>query len=822
MSLLEQLNAPQREAVTTTEGPLLVLAGAGSGKTRVLTYRIAHILEQGLATANEILAVTFTNKAAGEMRERVGALCGARKFPYLGTFHACCVRMIRTHAQTIGLPAGFSIYDTADQLNVVKEASKERGISEDVMPPRRALSMISNAKNRLETPEMFARSAATPELEAVAKIYQSYQTQLEHNFALDFDDILMRSVRMLDEHPDILAQYQERFKYILVDEYQDVNFAQYVLIRKLAAKHGNLCVVGDDDQSIYGFRGADVSIILQFEKDFPNAKVIKLEQNYRSTKAVLDAANAVVANNPNRKPKTMWTANAGGNLPLLFEAPDARSEARYVVRKIKDLALNGREYGEFAILYRTNAQSRVFEESLRILGIPYILVGGTRFWERKEIKDLLAYARLVVNPDDNLSLRRIINVPPRGIGSVTLQRLEQAADKLQLSLYGLLMQIEKVGDLTPKILAAVSEVRSLIEGLQRKRDMALREVFDRIIRTTGYKTYVSEDKSGDAESRLENINELLNSAAEFEKAAIESGEEPTLENFLSQASLTSDQDTLEGKGGMVTLLTLHSAKGLEFPVVFLGGLEEELFPHKRVQDNPQELEEERRLCYVGMTRAREVLYLTRAQYRDMYGGEPLPRFPSRFLSEIPEQMIERDEPDPAMFEDERPRYRTYDEDSYTPAYGSGYTGGYNSGGYNSRSSSGPPPRSGGLNRGGTDPRRNSPVRTITSRGGSSSSSSRGSSSSRSSPARTVMQSYTTPPKSFTPTSASSRLKGGEGGPAPGLFKPGEQVVHKVFGTGNVTKVDGKTVTAEFPGYGEKTVVDTFLKAAPKGDAATRE
>jgi DNA helicase-2/ATP-dependent DNA helicase PcrA len=781
LSLLDTLNPQQREAVTTTEGPLLVFAGAGSGKTRVLTYRIGHILEQGLATPNELLVVTFTNKAAGEVRERVAALVGPQRFPYLGTFHACCLRMLRTEHEIVGLPSAFSIYDTGDSNTVVKDAAKELGIAEEKLAPKRARTIISNAKNRLIDPETFERKeATTQELELAAKIYQVYERTLRENNALDFDDLLVRTVRLLEQHPDVLEKYQNRFKYILVDEYQDVNYAQYVLIQKLAAKHRNICVVGDDDQSIYGFRGADVSLILRFERDFPDARVVKLEQNYRSTQAVLDVANSVVCNNPNRSPKSMWTTNEKGELPRLYEASEGRAEARFVVRKIKDLVRNGDvEYGNIAVLYRTNAQSRTIEETLRGAGMPYVVVGGQRFWDRKEIRDLVAYLRVIVNPGDDLSLRRIINVPPRSLGTVTLTRLDQAAGKHGKTLFEVLSMAESIPDLGNKAIASVSELRKLFHDLAAKRDdMRVTEIIDKVIRTVDYKAFIAPDRTPESTSRLENLDELINTAAQFEKEAEATGEAATLDNFLNRVSLSSDVDDLDEKGGAISLLTLHAAKGLEYPVVFLVGMEEGFMPHARVFDFPQEIEEERRLAYVGLTRAQKQLYLSLARQRDVFGQEQ-PRLRSRFLDEIPPHMMEVEATDDRLYEDPPPRRFQYGSE----AYGRPST----------------PPRS--TSPLGGPPRGSSPVRTTTSARGGSSRTTTTRSSSRSSPVRTIRPHPAERLSTPVPEERTVHVS---------LFKVGDKVVHKVFGEGTVHKVDGKTVSAEFPGYGEKTVVESFL------------
>ncbi len=790
MSLLDSLNPAQKEAVTSTEGPLLVFAGAGSGKTRVLTYRIAHILEQGRATSNELLVVTFTNKAAAEVRERVSTLVGPERFSYLGTFHSCCLRMLRAEHETVGLPSAFSIYDTADSTAVIKEAARELGIPEEKLAPKRARTLISNAKNQLQDPETFARKAPpTPENEYTAKIYRIYERILRENNALDFDDLLGRTVEMLNTHPQILEKYQQRFKYILVDEYQDVNYTQYVLIQKLASLHRNICVVGDDDQSIYGFRGADVSLILRFEKDFPNARVVKLEQNYRSTQAVLDVANSVVRNNSTRSAKSMWTVNDKGTLPGLYEAGEGRDEARFIVRRIRELVGRGRyEYGQVAVLYRTNAQSRVIEDALKGQGFPYVVVGGMRFWDRKEIRDLVAYLRVIANPSDELSLRRIINVPPRSLGPVTLTRLAEAAERHQVTLYEILGEAERLGDLGPKAIVAISELRKLLEDTRTNLDnLSVADVIDKIVRTIDYKAFIAPDRSPESTSRLENLDELKNTAAQFEKEVEASGEPATLANFLNRVSLSSDVDDLDEKGGAVSLLTLHAAKGLEFPVVFLFGLEEGYLPHARVFDFPQEVEEERRLAYVGLTRAQALLFLTYARYREVF-GQSQPRIRSRFLDEIPLQMMETLPAEDFRFEAMESRRRDYTPPSSFTGYGQPVVSPPPSRANNSARSTG-----GGRNQAP----RSSSSRSVTVRPNSTT-------STRSSAVRTVRS---------VPTERLSTPMPEEKPVHVCKFGVGDRVQHKVFGEGTVVKIDGKTVTASYAGIGEKAVLDSFLAAA---------
>ena len=800
MSLLDTLNPQQREAVTTTEGPLLVFAGAGSGKTRVLTYRIAHLLDQGLASPNELLVVTFTNKAAAEVRERVASLVGPQRFPYLGTFHGCCLRMLRTEHEAVGLPSAFSIYDTGDSTTVVKEALKELSIPEERLAPKRARSIISNAKNGLIDADTFARKEAnTPELEIAARVYKIYERVLRENGALDFDDLLVRAVRMLTDHPALLEKYRDRFRYILVDEYQDVNQAQYILLQKLASKHRNICVVGDDDQSIYGFRGADVSLILRFERDFPDAKVVKLEQNYRSTQAVLDVANAVVSNNPNRSPKKMWTTNDKGVPPRLYEASEGRAEARFIVRKIRDLVRNGEAtHGDIAVLYRTNAQSRTVEETLKGAAIPYQVVGGQRFWDRKEIRDLVAYLRVVVNPDDELSLRRIVNVPPRSLGTVTVAKLDAHAERQGLKLYDALREAERAGDIGAKAIAALSELTKLFEDLKaRSETMKVTDIIDKIIRTVDYKAFIAPDRTPESTSRLENIDELVNTAAQFERETEQTGEPATLAAFLNRVSLSSDLDDLDEKGGAVSLLTLHAAKGLEFPVVFLVGMEEGFMPHARVFDFPDEIEEERRLAYVGLTRAEKHLFLCLARQRDVFGQEQ-PRMKSRFIEEIPPHLIEIEPSDDAWYEDPPAR-----------RYGGGDSGWDRGGSSWNRSGSSWEREGSSWERGaggasGTRSTSGRGAATSRSTAGSRATTSRSTTSRASSPVRSV------PVKNVQPRERLSTPMPVDRVAQVCLYSVGDRVVHKVFGEGEVLKVDGKTVSASFPVYGEKTVVESFL------------
>ncbi|GAW31990.1 DNA helicase PcrA [Carboxydocella sp. JDF658] len=638
--LLANLNPVQREAVTHINGPLLILAGAGSGKTRVLTHRIAYLIRQGVKPW-QILAITFTNKAAGEMKERVEQLVGEviSRDMWVSTFHSACLRILRREISYLGYDSNFVIYDTADQQTVLKECLRELNLDEKKYSPRLMAALISDAKNRLETPAQMRRRVYGDWLaETASRVYESYQQKLIRNQALDFDDLIMLTVQLFEEFPEILAYYQQKFLYILVDEYQDTNHAQYRLVNLLASAHRNLCVVGDDDQSIYRFRGADIGNILDFERDYPEAKVIKLEQNYRSTRTILAAANAVVANNVGRKDKSLWTENPAGEPIVCVQLGDEKEEARFIVGEILRLNKNGRPYSDFAVLYRTNAQSRAIEDELIGNAIPYTMVGGLKFYERKEIKDVLAYLRVLVNPADSVSLERIINVPKRNIGEATVNKIRQEAARRNLSLYQALMVVEEIPGLSARSQKAVRDFINLMEDLRRQVEIAsVTEMLDAVLERTGYQAELEAEKTVEAQTRLENLREFRTVTMEFDARQEEEG----LEGFLAGISLMSDLDTLES-GEQVTLMTLHSAKGLEFPVVFLAGMEEGIFPHSRalLSLEEAELEEERRLCYVGITRAKEKLYLTHCWSRNLFGRIST-NPPSRFLSEIPAHLLER-------------------------------------------------------------------------------------------------------------------------------------------------------------------------------------
>jgi DNA helicase II / ATP-dependent DNA helicase PcrA len=631
--LLESLNPTQLDAVKHTEGPLLILAGAGSGKTRVLTHRIAYILDQGLAAPDEVLAITFTNKAAGEMKDRVALLVGpdSRKM-WVSTFHAFCARVLRVHAEKLGYKREFTIYDGADQVRLVKRCIVELGKDPKRFNPRAFQAQISAAKNVLMTPDDYLRSTEGYMAENVAEVYDLYQKRLYENNAMDFDDLIMQTVALLEIFAEARERYQTRFKYIHVDEYQDTNHAQYRLVNILAAAHHNLCVVGDDDQSVYSFRGADIRNVLEFERDYPEAKVVKLEQNYRSTQTILDAANAVVANNASRKPKELWTAGHQGERIRIFTAVDEYSEARFVVSEIKRLMDSGAPPRDVSVFYRTNAQSRALEDVLVREGVPYQIVGGVRFYERAEIKDAMAYLAVISNPTDSSALERIINVPKRGLGATSVARLQEHARRNGISLYEALAEAD-AADLTGAAKKACRAVRELFEGWRvAAEEVPPAEMIGAVLDESGYRAEFETENTVEAESRLENLEELINAAKAYERAEPES----TLAGFLQEQALYSEQDALDSEGGQVALMTLHNAKGLEFDHVFIVGMEEGTFPHARSLDE-QNLEEERRLCYVGITRARETLTLSYAKLRSNWGEREY-QMPSRFLSEIPETL----------------------------------------------------------------------------------------------------------------------------------------------------------------------------------------
>ncbi len=642
MDIFSGLNPAQKAAVEHMDGPLLIMAGAGSGKTKVLTCKIANLLAHDVPPYS-ILAITFTNKAATEMRERVDRMIGGQaKDVWLSTFHSFCARFLRREIEATEIyKKNFVIYDSSDSQTVIKNCLKELNLDEKQYTPNSVQSAISNAKNMLLGPRAFARDADSFFEQKVADVYKLYAQKLRTNNALDFDDLLMVSVILLEEHEDIRTKYQGRFRYILVDEYQDTNGAQYQLTKLLAAKYRNLCVVGDADQSIYGWRGADIRNIMDFEKDYPEAVTIKLEQNYRSTKNILAAANAVIENNQNRKPKELWTENATGEKITSYMANDERDEANFIATSImKQKTIFNASYGDIAILYRTNAQSRVLEEGFMRAGIPYTMVGGLKFYDRKEIKDIIAYLRVIFNPMDTVSLMRIINVPKRGLGDSTMAKLNAYAAENELSLFDVISSPDMLAEV-PGITARVKRPLELFSTfifnfISYQENMSMADLIDRVMRESGYLDELEREKKPENETRVENLKEFVGVAKDFAK----SEEVPNLENFLSQISLVSDIDHAELEDDRVTLMTLHSAKGLEFPIVFLAGMEEGIFPHARTLMNPDELEEERRTCYVGITRAQRKLYMTYARSRMLYGRSSC-NPPSRFLDEIPEEYMER-------------------------------------------------------------------------------------------------------------------------------------------------------------------------------------
>ena len=643
MNNYDTLNPMQREAVFTTEGPLLVLAGAGSGKTRALTHRVAYLIEEKGVKPWNILAITFTNKAAGEMRDRVNSLVeyGADSV-WVSTFHSLCVRILRRFIENIGYTTDFSIYDSDDTKTLMKQIFKDLEVNTKVLKERGILGVISSAKNEMISPEEFmlsAKAEGDSRLKRIAELYMEYQKRLKKNNALDFDDLLVKTVELFQSKQEVLEYYQDRFRYIMVDEYQDTNTVQFKLVSLLAAKYRNICVVGDDDQSIYRFRGANIRNILSFEETFPGAKVIKLEQNYRSTKMILDSANEVIRNNTGRKDKTLWTENEVGERPVFREFSSSFEEAEWIVR---DIVKRGGPWKDYAILYRTNAQSRIFEEKCVAYNLPYRLVGGVNFYQRKEIKDVLCYLKTIANGRDDLAVQRIINVPKRGIGAMSVARVNMFAMENDMSFYEALERVQavpgigkaalKIGVFTDQI----SEFRKML-----KEETPIKDVIEAILDKTGYRDELKEEGEVEAESRMENIEELINKAVSY----WESAEEPSLSAFLEEVALVADIDSMDESEDRIILMTLHSAKGLEFPYVYLAGMEDGLFPSMMsLMEGPEALEEERRLCYVGITRAEKRLTLTAAKSR-MVKGEMQYARTSRFIDEIPDVCLERPDRD---------------------------------------------------------------------------------------------------------------------------------------------------------------------------------
>jgi DNA helicase-2/ATP-dependent DNA helicase PcrA len=648
-ALLAGLNPQQRAAVVHEGGPLLIVAGAGSGKTRVLTHRIAYVLAERGARPGQILAITFTNKAAGEMRERVAKLVGPRaRSMWVSTFHSMCVRLLRYEAKDVGVRSSFSIYDADDSKRLMTMVGRELDLDPRRHPGRALAAQVSNLKNELVTPEMWADRASTPQEELLGQVYALYQRRLRDAHALDFDDLIMTAVELLQQHPAVAEKYRDRFRHVLVDEYQDTNHAQYALVRELAVggsaddspgSPAELAVVGDADQSIYAFRGATIRNILEFERDFPNVTTILLEQNYRSTQTILNAANSVIARNPDRKPKKLWSDAGAGEQVSGYVGENEHDEAAWVAEQIEE---SDHPSSDVAVFYRTNAQSRVFEEVFIRAGLPYVVVGGVRFYERREVRDVLAYLRVIANQDDVVSLRRILNTPRRGIGDSTVEAIDLFARRERLSFAAALEIADESFGLGSRAVGAIADFRNLMTTLRAVGagpDGSPAVVIEAVLDNTGYLRELKLADKTKEESRVDNVRELVSVAREFEERQATLGDTATLDGFLEQVSLVADADTVpDASGGVVTLMTLHTAKGLEFPLVFLTGLEETVFPHARALYDPAELAEERRLAYVGITRARERLFLSRALSRSSW-GRPQWNLPSRFLDEIPGELV---------------------------------------------------------------------------------------------------------------------------------------------------------------------------------------
>ena len=662
--ILEGLNNKQYEAVTNTEGPCLVIAGAGSGKTKVLTHKIAYLIGEKNVLPWEIIAITFTNKAANEMKERIGNLVGeSAKDIWMGTFHSICVRILRRFIDRIGFDSSFIIFDTSDQRTLVKNCLKDLAIDDKMFTDRSVLSEISNAKNEMLEPEQYtARANGDFRKEKIAKVYELYQKRLRENNAIDFDDIINYTIKILMDNPDVLEYYSNKFKYVLVDEYQDTNKAQFTLITLFASRHGNITVVGDNDQGIYSFRGADISNILNFEKDFPGTRIIKLEQNYRCTGNILKVANSVIKNNEVKYKKELWTQNEEGFLPKVYVADNEYDEASYIVEQIEHLKREEYyKYSDFAILYRMNTQSRAIEDIFRRENVPYKVIGGLKFYERKEIKDIIAYLRLIQNSSDNLSLKRIINEPKRGIGKTSLDKVEQIANSNEISMYEVIKNAEQYG--LNRVYLNSREFVNTIEELKAKKDeLSISDLVKLTLKKSGYTKALENENTIEAENRIENLDEFLTVTMEFEEQFAEN----TLSEFLEGITLSSDIDNMEEEEESVTLMTLHSAKGLEFPVVFLVGMEEGIFPGYKSISEPTELEEERRLCYVGITRAKQNLFLTCSKQRTIFGSTSY-NPTSRFLNEIPEELLEGYE---EAFGGSNHKDQIFKDSSYSWTYGS--------------------------------------------------------------------------------------------------------------------------------------------------------
>ena len=663
-NILEGLNDKQYEAVVNTEGPCLVIAGAGSGKTKVLTHKIAYLIGEKNAKPWDIIAITFTNKAANEMKERIANLIGdSAKDIWMGTFHSICVRILRRFIDRIGFDTSFIIFDTSDQKTLIKGCLKDLAIDDKLFTDRGVLSEISNAKNEMLEPDQYTlRANGDFRKETIATIYELYQKRLRENNAIDFDDIINYTIKILMENPDVLEYYANKFKYVLVDEYQDTNKSQFTLITLFASKNGNITVVGDNDQGIYSFRGADISNILNFERDFPGTKIIKLEQNYRCTGNILKAANAVIKNNEVKYKKELWTQNEEGKLPKVYLAENEYDEGSYIVSQIEHLKREEYyKYSDFAVLYRMNTQSRAIEDIFRRENVPYKIVGGLKFYERKEIKDIIAYLRLIQNPSDNLSLKRIINEPKRGIGKTSLEKIEQLAISNNTSMYDVIKNSDQYG-LNRVFLNSRDFINTIEEIKAKKEEISISELIKMILKRTGYTKALKDENTVEAENRIENLDEFLTVAIEFEEEFAENG----LREFLEGITLSSDLDDVEETDDTVTLMTLHSAKGLEFPVVFLVGMEEGIFPGYKSITEPKELEEERRLCYVGITRAKQNLFLTCSKQRTIFGSTSY-NPASRFLKEIPEELLDGYK---EVFGEKTHKEEIFKDSPYSWSYGS--------------------------------------------------------------------------------------------------------------------------------------------------------
>ncbi len=663
MNLLEGLNDKQYEAVVNTEGPCLVIAGAGSGKTKVLTHKIAYLIKEQDVKPWDILAITFTNKAANEMKVRIEDLVGdIVNDMWIGTFHSICVRILRRQIDRIGFDSSFIIFDTSDQKTLIKQIIKAQNLDDKIYSDRSVLYEISNAKNELLEPDGYAVKAKGDfRKEKIAELYTIYQKRLKENNAIDFDDIINFTIKILMDNPDLLEYYSSKFKYVLVDEYQDTNKAQFTLVTLLASKYGNITVVGDNDQGIYSFRGADITNILNFEKDFPGTRIIKLEQNYRCTQNILNAANEVIKNNETKYEKRLWTSNEKGNLPKVFRGDNEYDEANYIVKQINSLKIEEYyKYSDFAVLYRMNSQSRSIEDILRRENIPYKIIGGLKFYERKEIKDIIAYLRLIQNTSDNLSLTRIINEPKRGVGKTSLENVEVIATSNEISMYEVIKNADKYG--LNRVFANTRDFVNTIEELKLKKEsISTSELIKETLNQTGYTKSLEMENTVEAETRIENLDEFLTVAIEFEEESADT----SLSEFLEGITLSSDLDGIEDTEESVTLMTLHSAKGLEFPTVFLVGMEEGIFPGYKSIGEPKELEEERRLCYVGITRAKENLFMTCSRQRTIFGSTSCNAV-SRFIKEIPANMLDGYE----EIEDRRNNSYPLDDTKYEWQYGS--------------------------------------------------------------------------------------------------------------------------------------------------------